>query len=139
MKVAIDTNVILDVLLDRVPHSIGSKAIMWAAERGEISGLLSATTITRIDYFLNKQFGKNESVRAIKDLLSVFEIAPVSRSVLQSALESTMRDFEDAVLTSAAVQSGASLIVTRNAKDFVGAPLPVLTPDEWVVARALRH
>jgi predicted nucleic acid-binding protein len=139
MKVAFDTNVILDVLLDRAPHVNASKALMWAAERGEINGLLCATTVTTVDYFLNKQFGKTQSVRAINDLLSVFEIAPVSRSVLQNALDSDMHDFEDAVLACAAIQSGAELIVTRNAKDFVGCALTVLTPAEWVVARALQR
>ena len=138
MKVAVDTNVILDVLLYRAPHVKSSKAIMWAAERGEINGLLCATTITTIDYFLSKQLGKRESVRVINELLSVFEIAPVNRSVLQSALEITLHYFEDAVLTSAAQQCGAELIVTRNTKDFAGCALKILTPDEWVVVQNLR-
>ena len=135
MKVAVDTNVVLDVLLDRDPHVEDSAQILWAAESGAITALLCATTITTIHYMTVKTLGRAGSIAAIDQLLAIFDVAAVNRKVLQVAATSKIRDYEDAVLAHAAELAGATAIITRNPKDFAKGGLRVYTPREWLAAR----
>jgi len=130
VKVLVDTNVVLDVLLDRRPHSADSVRIFRLVEEGRLQGLLCATTITTVDYLLLQSQSPAESRKHLSQLIRLFDIAPVNRAVIEGALQSHIRDFEDAVLEQAAALAGADLIVTRNAKDFALGRLKVLDPKE---------
>ena len=70
----------------------------------------------------------------IGKLLLLFEIAPITRSVLEEALAAGFDDFEDAVIYQAARHVGAQAIVTRNGKDFCCSDITICTPDELVKA-----
>ena len=130
MKVLFDTNVIMDVLLDREPFSTAAAELLSRAERGDIAGYACGTTITTIHYLCSKVLGRGEARKKLRALLSVVEIAPVAKNVVVAALESPISDFEDAVLSEAANLVSVHAIVTRNKKDFSGARVPVYTPPE---------
>ncbi len=134
MRVLFDTNVVLDLLLDREPFVEDALYLFTKVERSEITGLLCATTVTTIHYLIGKALGAKEASRHIKTLLSLFEIAPVNRSVLDEALEAGFHDFEDGVLYASALKAGAEAIVTRDLSEFKKAKIPVYTPDELVSA-----
>ncbi len=133
MRVMFDTNVVLDLLLDREPFVHDAKILISKVEQGEFTGLLCATTITTIHYLLLKSNGKEGSGNIIESLLKLFEIAPVTRVVLEDALQNRDKDYEDAVLYEAAYHAGATMIVTRDRKGFSKADLPVLNPQEFLV------
>jgi predicted nucleic acid-binding protein len=137
LRVLFDTNVVLDLLLDRAPFAEASEQILSRVETGEISGYLCATTITTIYYLAAKSLGAQGALAEIRKLLSLFEIAPVTRPVLESALSSDFSDFEDAVIHEAARQTGAEAIVTRNKPDFTYAEIPVHSPEEMI--QSLSH
>lgn len=138
MKVLFDTNVVLDLLIDRAPHAEAAARLFAAVERGIIGGCLGATTLTTIHYLSAKTLGREQARQAVADLLTLFEIAPITRPVLEAALTGNFDDFEDSVIHQAACQSGAQAIVTRNGKDFRGAELPVYAPEEMLkVLRAM--
>lgn len=130
MRVLVDTNVVLDVLLDREPHVRDSADIMSRVETGEVSGWLCATTVTTLFYLVAKAADVTTALAEVQNLLSLFEIAPVNRPILEGALALGFSDFEDAVLHEAARQIEAQAIVTRNTKDFERAEIPVYTPEE---------
>lgn len=130
MKVLFDTNIVLDVLLSREPYLNNAIALFDAVEKQVIQGYLCATTITTIDYLATKALGKAGSKIAVGKLLELFVIAEVNRSILVSALSSEFSDFEDAVLFHAGVDVGVNAVVTRNAKDFKTAKLPIYSPDD---------
>jgi len=132
MKVLFDTNVILDVLLDREPFVNDSIWLLSKVEQSEITGFVCATTITTIHYLATKAIGANAALRHISSLLSLFVIAPVNRLVIESALKSKFNDFEDAVLHESALHAGAKYIVTRNSIDFKNSKLSVFEPRELV-------
>lgn len=132
MKILLDTNVVLDVLLERTPHASAATHVFSIIEKGEAVGFLSATTITTIYYLATKTVGSSQAKKEINKLLKLFEIAPVSRMVLEDAVASKFTDFEDAVLHEAACHVGARMIVSRNVKDFQKASLPVYTPTEFI-------
>ncbi len=132
MKILFDTNVVLDVLLDRQPFADNAATLFSAVETGQITGCLCATTLTTIHYLASKAVGAKQATQAIATLLGLFEVAPVTRAVLDDALGAGFTDFEDAVLYHAARHAGSDGIVTRNQADFVKAALPLYTPAELV-------
>ena len=118
MRLLLDTNVVLDVLLARAPfHADGAK-VMSAVETGVVEGFLCATTITTIHYLTAKAVGHKTAEKHIGALLRIFRIAAVTDVVLSTALASKARDFEDAVLLESARTVSADAIVTRNPSDF---------------------
>ncbi|MFA5786162.1 MAG: PIN domain-containing protein [Actinomycetota bacterium] len=134
MRVLFDTNVILDVLLDRQPH-VGVAAKLFAlVDNGRMEGLICAMTATTTYYIAAKSFGRRRAHKQVHELLTLFEVAPVDGDVLDRALDLDFTDFEDAVLHEAARSSGAAAIVTRNGQDFAHASLPVLDPRELLSA-----
>lgn len=130
MKVLIDTNVVLDVLLERRPFVGPAAEILAKVEQSEITGFLCATTITTLDYLLSQSLPAKDARDILWKLLSIFEVAPVNRQVIEGALRSETRDFEDAVLHEAGRLAGVEAIITRNAKDFTAAQIKVLDPKE---------
>ena len=130
MKIFFDTNVILDVLLDREPFVEDAFHLLAKVERSEVTGVICATTVTTIYYLVSKSLGTKEATRHIKTLLSIFEIAPVNRAVLEEAIDSRFSDFEDAVLHASALTLGADCIVTRDFSGFKKSKIPVYTPNE---------
>lgn len=132
MKVIIDTNVVLDVLLYREPFVNAAVDIFCLVEESHIEAYLCATTITTIDYLLSQSLPGSKARDALQKLISLFEIATVNRSVIERALISKIKDFEDAVLTEAGQMVGANAVITRNTKDFAGASLKVFEPSEFL-------
>ena len=132
MKVLFDTNIILDVLLDRKPFSEHALLLLSKVERSEINGFLCATTVTTIHYLLSKHLDKEKAIASISSIMSLFEIASVNRLVIENALNSKFKDFEDSVIHEAARHAGANYIVTRNIKDFKKTKIPAFTPFEFL-------
>ena len=128
MKVMFDTNVLLDVLLDRPPFSEPAAKLLSRAERGEIQGFACATTATTIFYLVRKASGLPDARRRIRDLLSILDVAPVNRAVLENAASSGIGDFEDAGIAESARQMGVQVILTRNERDFSKSPISVHSP-----------
>jgi predicted nucleic acid-binding protein len=132
VKLLVDLNVILDVLLDREPH-VAEAARLWASiERGEARGLVSAHAVTTLHYLLSKSQDSEVAHSGCAALLTVFEPAAVDAIVLREAQAMGWPDFEDAVTAAAARAAGCDAIVTRDAAGFAGAALPVLVPAEAV-------
>jgi predicted nucleic acid-binding protein len=132
MKVLFDTNIILDLLLDRKPFSENAAYLFSLVEKSVINGYLSATTVTTVHYLLQKSTGSKSASRHIKTMLSLFDIAPVTRIVLDDALNIPFSDYEDAVIHESARHAGVQYIITRDLSGFKKAKLYVLTPDEFI-------
>ena len=131
-RVLLDVNIVLDVLLDRKPFAEPSSAVWAAVERGEAEGLLSAHAVTTLHYLNTKAVGARMASETTEALLSVFDVAPVDEAVLRAAIALGLKDFEDAVTAAGARRAKCDAVVTRNPRDFKGAPVRVLTPAEAV-------
>lgn len=130
MRILFDTNVLLDVLLGRDPHRLAATALFNEVEARRLTGLIGATSITTVYYLTERTAGPKRALQDLRDLMLLFEVAPVGRTVLEDALRLGFRDFEDAVLHEAARHADADGIVTRNRKDFEPASLAVYAPEE---------
>lgn len=132
MRVLFDTNVVLDLLLDRMPFANNAASLFAKVERSEITGYLCATTVTTVHYLLAKAMDARDANAHIKTLIAMFEIAAVNRLVIEQAIKVGFTDFEDAVLYQAASHAGVDYIVTRNAGDFKKSTIPIYDPREFV-------
>lgn len=134
MRVLFDTNVVLDVLLDRGSHAGPAAALMACIDNGLIEGSVCATTVTTIYYVAAKALGRDRALGALRRVLAVFAVASVDQAVLVAALWTGWPDFEDAVLHQATLVSGLDAIVTCDAAGFAGSLLPVFEPGALLAA-----
>lgn len=93
--------------------------------------------MTTVHYLVGKVLGARPALEQISKLMDLFDVAPVTRPVLEGALRSGFADFEDAVLHEAALHIGAQALITRDANGFKGAKIPVYSPDELISTLAL--
>ncbi|MEI6445349.1 MAG: PIN domain-containing protein [Nostocales cyanobacterium ELA583] len=131
MRVLVDTNIVLDFLLQREPFSQDAELLFQAIDSGQVIGYVTATTLTDIFYISRKHTLSIEQARqAVSETLTVMVICPVNRAVLESAFKSGLADFEDAVQIFCAVEQGLDAILTRDAKGFLSSSIPVLSIQE---------
>ncbi len=130
MRILLDTNVVLDVLLKRDPWLAQSAAIWSLCNKGTLEGYLGATTMTDIFYFSHRAINLEAAHDAIQVCLDTFAVCEVNRTVLEAAEAKPGNDFEDNILIVCAERYGLDGIVTRDKKGFKGATVPAYTPDE---------
>ena len=132
MRVLIDTNIILDFLLQREPFFQNAELLFQAIDQGQVIGYVTATTLTDIFYISRRHTRSVEQARqAVSETLTAMVICPVDRAVLELAFDSGLADFEDAVQIFSAVVEGLDAIVTRDVQGFLNSPVPpVLSVQE---------
>ncbi len=131
MKVLIDTNIVLDFLLQREPFFQEAELLFQAIEFGQTVGYITATTLTDIFYIARRHTRNVEQARqAVAETLKVMDICPVNRAVLESAFGFGLVDFEDAVQIACAVAQGLDAILTRDTQGFLSSPIAVLSVQE---------
>ena len=131
MKLLIDTNVVLDVLLRREPFFRTAAEVLNLTQRDEVREYVSASAITDIYYIANKQMKDRDAVRdLLKRLLMVVSVAAVSEWEIQNALNLAWGDFEDSVQYSVALLNEMDGIVTRNPSDYQEANMRIWLPEQ---------
>ncbi|NES18504.1 MAG: PIN domain-containing protein [Symploca sp. SIO3E6] len=123
MKVLIDTNIIVDVALERDPFFTDSEQVVSLVEQQQIEGYISASTFSDLYYIIRKAKGHNWTQQFLQRMAVLCTVATVNQAVISMALTANFRDFEDAIQYSTAVVNHLDVIVTRNPQDF-----PVTTP-----------
>jgi len=132
MKIVVNTNILLDLFLDRKLFSDEAAELISLIDSGSLEGALVATTVTTIHYFLEKYLDTKQALKILNRLCGIFEILPVNRNVIEMALSSKLPDFEGAIIHEAACLSGAQTIITRNAKHFKKSGLAVHSAKEFL-------
>ena len=97
IRVLLDTNVALDLFLEREPWFTQARPLWDAREAGQLIACLSASTLTDIYYISRKQVSVERAKQVVEVCLQGFEIIPVDLAVLQTALTLQGNDFEDNV------------------------------------------
>ena len=128
MKILLDINVVLDVLLERTEWVEEAAHLLAAAERNQVTAYVAGHTITTAHYVIGRARDKKVAATALSDLLRILEVVPVEKADFTQALVLGFSDFEDAVQTACAMKIGADYLVTRNEKDFKDSPVPILPP-----------
>ena len=117
-KALIDLNIILDMLNKREDHE-AALAIYDLCIKKKMKGYVSSHEITTLAYFMEKEkYNKGKRNKVIYRLLGNLSVLSANESILKSALESEIGDYEDAVIDELALREKLDFIITRNLKDF---------------------
>ncbi len=131
MKLMIDTNILLDVMIHREPFFDDSKAVLKLCEDHEVTGFVSASAVTDIFYITRKALGNLEDTyRVISNILNIVKILTVTNEDVVSAFQVKAKDFEDCLMATCAKSNKCDGIVTRNKKDFLGFGITLYSPEE---------
>ncbi len=132
MKILIDLNVVLDVVQERHPHHADSARILSRAREGEYIAVFADHAVTTLYYVLRKWKDRATAEQKVDWLLLNFEVGAADKAALRAARSLKLPDFEDAVVAAIAVGNACDRIVTRNAADFAGSPVPAITPASFL-------
>lgn len=132
----VDTNVVLDVILKRAPWARDAVRVLDAISRGKVRGFVAGHAVTTVHYVVAKEADRTKANTAVGDILQVLTVVTVGATELHRALAMGLGDFEDAVQAAACLTAGADYVVTRNGKDFKGAPVATRTPGEILASLA---
>jgi predicted nucleic acid-binding protein len=130
VKILIDTNIVLDLILEREPFVEDAIALFEQIEQGKLEGHIAATTITNIFYIIRKAEGREVALAAVNRLLIGLQFCVVDRQTVGMALSLGLKDFEDSIQLACATLNQLDGIVTRDRKDFIGSNLPIYSPTE---------
>jgi predicted nucleic acid-binding protein len=133
VKVLIDTNVIVDVALEREPFYAESDRILTLAEEAQIQGYVSASTFSDLYYIIRRDKRRDWTLEFLRQLATFCQVATVDNSVISIALTCNFKDFEDAIQYSTAVINLIDAIVTRNPRDFPVNTPRIVTPNQLIL------
>ncbi len=131
MKVLIDTNVILDILCNRLPFVEDARKIFRLCEVNKITGYISALSIPNIVYIMRKELDADKISDILEKLSLIFTIADLKSSDLTKAAKLGFDDYEDALQSVCASRIKADFIITRNIKDFSYSKVAAVKPSEF--------
>ena len=129
MRLLLDINVLLDVLLERDPWARPAAELLATIETNQAQGFVAAHTLPTVYYVVAKSQDRDTATRAMHDLLHLLDVVPVEKQDFYRALSLPLNDFEDAVQAAAAFRIDAEYLVTRNEPDFKGASIATATPS----------
>lgn len=136
--VLVDTNVLLDLILSRAPHAPEAALLLDAIAKGKLHGYVAGHAVMTVYHIVEKEQNRTTAITAVGDLLQVLTLVELGEPEFQRALAMGLRNFEDAVQAAACLKVGAEFLVTRNGKDFKGAPVTTKTAGEVLAILASR-
>ena len=129
MIVLLDTDILIDIALDRKPFSDHAAIVLDLCQQNFLSGFVAWHSLSNFHYLVSPSIGKNDSKLFIDELLDFVKVPLTSTKDLKFALQLDLADFEDVMQVSAAVACNAEIIVTRNTRDFVKSPIRAKKPE----------
>lgn len=138
LNILIDTNVILDVYLQREPFAASSQEIFRSCFIKEYNGFLAVHSFTDIFYILRKDYTQEDLRKLMLSLTEFFEISSLDKQKIMNALHrSNFSDFEDCLQDECAAEFEMDYIITRNTRDFINSKVPAITPEEFIKLKAV--
>ena len=133
MKVFVDTNLFIDILLDREPFAKNSVLIYRLCENNFLEGYVAPITLNNIYYICRKAKHIEEIKAYLFDISTVFNVAVLNSESVIRANRYKISDYEDALQYAMASQHSCEYLITRNTKDFKKMDrLKVRTPEAFL-------
>ena len=126
----LDTDVLIDVALDRRPFSGPASELLDRIERGPDNAFIAWHTVSNFYYLVASSRGGAGARDFIVELTRFVAVATTGTAALHYAAALPMADFEDAMQVAAAQACGARYIVTRNTRDYARSPIRAVTPQD---------
>ena len=126
----VDSDVAIDVALNREPYASSSTRFFVRIEGGGEEAAIAWHSIANLHYVVRRHRDDTVARTFVARVLRSLIVSPTSTNDLEYALSLPMQDFEDAMQVAAARACGATFIVTRNLRDYARSPIPAMDPDE---------
>ena len=127
--ILIDTDVLIDLALDRTPHSGPASELFEYLEIRRRRAFVAWHSLSNFYYLVSPSRGRSTTREFLVDLTRFVTVAQADTDGLRFAAQLPMDDFEDALQVAAANACGAAFIATRNTNDYRGSPIPALSPE----------
>jgi predicted nucleic acid-binding protein len=131
-KVFVDTDIILDLLSSREPFYIYSANLFSAADKNEIKIFVSSLSFSNLNYILSKQYSSDQAKKRLLKFKTLVTVLPVTDKVVDLALSSDFKDFEDGLQYFTAIENNIKILLTRNLKDYKTAEISVMTAEQFL-------
>lgn len=132
-KILIDTNVLLDYLLEREPFFEEAKDVILSCIDGNVKGCIAAHSISNMFFILRKDYNAKERREVLLNLCKIFDVEGIDKAKLVSGLANDdFSDFEDCLQMECAKSYGADYIVTRNISDYITSEVKAVTPKDYL-------
>lgn len=132
MRLLLDTNILLDVILSDRIGKAASTEVLNLCESGSHQGLVAWQTLPTVSYYHRRGHTNQETWDMLRDLSAFVDVPTVGKSDLLKAWDYSLADFEDALQVACAEADQADYIITRNIRDFATSPVPALTPESFL-------
>ena len=131
MKIFLDSDVILDVVLKRSKFFKDATKLFNTLNKGKVKGFTSPIIFANVCYVFTRLHSKERALEALKKLRIFLQIIPANQKIIDLSLASGFPDFEDAIQYYSALEFGIDQIITRNKKDYKKSAIPILSPKEF--------
>jgi predicted nucleic acid-binding protein len=132
IRVLLDTNIVLDVLLNRMPWQAEAERVLQEVQTGHVSCAVSSLTIANVFYIGRRQVGVVRARQIVRLCLAAFEILAINRQTLEEADRVSGPDFEDDIQIAAATIAKVDAILSRDPAGFGKSAIPVLSPHQFL-------
>ncbi|MEM6765979.1 MAG: PIN domain-containing protein [Bacteroidota bacterium] len=131
-NIFLDADIVLDFLAQRKPFHPFADQVFQLSDEGKVTLYVSSLTFSHVHYILGRQLGKGKARQILKTFKVLVKVVSVGDKVIDLALASSFKDFEDAIQHFTALEVGCSVILTRNISDYKQAQLPVMTAESYI-------
>lgn len=131
-KLFVDTNIVLDLLQRREDFFKEAQELFTLADQKKVELSISSLTIANTHFLISKHYSSIEARKILNRFKVLVEVLPLDGKIIDLALSSDLRDFEDAIQFYTAIEYQMDMIITRNKKDFKKQTLPILTAKEYL-------
>lgn len=132
-KLLADTNIVIDLLSKRKEFYEEAQHLFTLSDFNKVKIFVSSLTIANIHYILSREKSGTEARKILIKFKILTKVLPLDDKILELALVSDFKDFEDAIQYHTALENNLDVIITRNKKDFKNALLPILTAKEYLL------
>jgi predicted nucleic acid-binding protein len=128
----LDTNIILDLLAERMPFYTEAAKLFSLADKKKLKLSISSLCLADAHYILSRQNSEIEVRKVLRKFKVLVNVLPLDDKITDLALNSDFKDFEDAIQYFTAIEYDQDLIITRNQHDFKESKIPVMTAGEFI-------
>ncbi len=132
-RIFLDTNILLDVLLERDEFYYDALKIWAACEKGLVEGYISAITLNNVYYVIRRLKSETAAMVCVRILLRIFKVVSVDADILSLAADLHNRDYEDDIQLQCALKSGCTRLFTRDPTHFDGTQIAVVPPSSFAL------
>lgn len=138
-NIYLDTDIIMDFLTERDPFYPYAALVFEKIEKRELNAFVSSLIIWNIYYWLEKYLGNSEAKKKLKKFRMLVDVISIDSKIIDQALDSNMKDFEDSVQYFAAISKNIPIFLTRNKKDFKKADIRIMDCSEFLASSKFKN